>query len=522
MFSRLPIFNTSLHSRRLNERLEDIPNLEFMLNGHYVEQPGRLQVTNMDMVTGLARSLTSVLQTSQSKIHESRSTGNDDESPTRHITASSSSSIDEMPKLLVIGTCVDQAYTCDESIEAKNRKLIEALKPFAKKCIRMPNNDLIHPVNTLVTVDEGRKADSERLCEVILNSHGTKQDIELPIRWFAFKLEVLKFADEQEHEILSLEMCCKMGASLEMTTAEVLEALKYLDSLGLILYFHEILNTVVFIRPQALLKRLSDLISLSFLENLERFPKFAYTLPPDSHRELKEEGCFTIGLIEVLHKEFQDGLFSANDFLKLMKYLLIIAEVPHRDGIKYFIPSVLPWDRLRDNELISFERPELDPIFLIWEDRQPVPYGVFPATVNALLSRKEKPMFDLTKTENKQFQHRRNAVFLTCKEGSLLLLIDEVCLLKLYYAGNPVDCPSILKAVKGGVQDAAIRFHYHKSFGDVQEAFNVRCDLLQEQHLGVVCHGATPDSQILEQVCCEEHGKINDLSIQQSRWFKCK
>ena len=65
-------------------------------------------------------------------------------------------------------------------------------------------------------------------------------------------------------------------------------ALMYYHDLTIFLYFPKILPNIAFLYPQPLFERLSDLISISFADTVDRLEEGGISLyNPAAHKELK-------------------------------------------------------------------------------------------------------------------------------------------------------------------------------------------------------------------------------------------
>ncbi len=472
----------------------EYPKLEYMHKGKLVNQGSRKQQTNLQMVLNLARSLSSVLQPRCEDISECR------------------------PKLMIIGTFYDQKELCPESLEEKNEILKEELKPFLNILIATAKGDLIHPFCTIVKPEEGRKEQSERLCKTILDCIGGKRKMKIRLSRLMFQFEIILYAESKNKDILTLDDCYEIGRSVQINDrGDVLEALRYLDDIGVIFYFHEVLPNLVFLKPQVILKSLSDLVSFSFFEDMELFPEYA-SLPLSHHNNLRVDGFVSISLLRALFPERKGTLFSVNDFIDLLKYLFIMAEIPSQIGNYFFLPCVLPWDDRLDENILMSSSTIADPIILTWEpicEKPIVPYGMFLGTINALLSYEGDLEFKLLSNtpSDTVFKHKRNAVFLECNAGGHLLLIDRIFHVELRFNGDATVCPHILMAVKKCINTAAERFHYHQDLGMVAERFMSKCEKETESHLFKVC----PSNKR-----CITHGQSMKLSHGERVWFESK
>lgn len=492
--------------------------MEYKHKGFLVKEPGRKQFTNLEMVLNLARSLSSIRQMKCSGINSSRCS----------------------PKLIIVGTFHDRMDSCAESLGDKNETLKKALTPFQDSLILTPEGHHIHPIYNLVKRREGREEKSKELCEVILNSYGAKQTSSIRLSHLMFQFEIFMYAESEGKDILTIEECYKVGRSVRIDNEEdVKDALTYLDCLGVLLYFHPILPDLVFVKPQVILKHLSDLISLvSFKEEqiMKLFPNYAIHWTGSERRHLFTNACFNRRVLEVLFNP--KSIFTVNHFIDLMINLLVIAEVPctRTREVNYFLPCALPWKEFTEDELDSLFHSDSAPISLFWKDSSIIPYGIFLGTVNALLSYDEGHVrFQLHMPEGTEptaggtppMLNQRNAIFLFCEPcNGHVMLIDRVTHVELRYRGPEPGtyCPMILSAIKCCIARAANTYLYDDSIlMAVEECFLSSCDSDPSKHVFRVFHVARQlESNSHYRGSCRLHSSIVSLSKNQLKWFECK
>ena len=412
------------------------------------------------MITGFARSLSSI------------------------VPSTCTSHCSYRPHLLVFGTFQDRAHECPESLEEKNRTLSLLLAKYKDICITTPQGELIHPVNTLIAEGPGRQSKSIELGQLITSSPGTIVKFDLPVKWFLFQLNISKLGRAKPYKILRRNECLEVGRDLHMTPEDVEGALMHFDGLGMLFYFPSALPNIVFTHPEPLLNKVSKLISLSFLTTLADLPNLHMSLLPNAFDKFKNEGLFTDELVKKVLDE-QTEIFSPHDFINLLKYLLVIAEIPPKSSaysvVQYFMPCVLPWKQLSDDQREHFNK-NLDPIILSW-DKEPIPYGLFPALINVLTTCQVEPKFILKKPDD-IFQQRRNTVCFECSSSGWLLLVDCTYYIEVYYTGLVKHCPGILKAISEGIRTAIERYHYQLScLEDLKQGFHCeRCKDIDYVH----------------------------------------
>ena len=336
---------------KLTDKLSDRPPFVYSLEGKLLSNPNTdLCMTNLQLIKHFVRS----------------------------IVSSKSSKTGTKSLIFIIGTCSDLYYSEEskmESIEEKNEQLVLELKEFREHLVFFNelSGQLIHPVNNICK-GQKRAILSLRLRKSIM-SRIKKMEAQVPIRWFVF--EIMMKDHISEEGMISYDECCNIGKKIGMETFDIVECLKYFDSLSLILYFPNILDQVIFTNPQYLLDMLSTLISISFVN--------CY-LPPGVQSQLQQKGIFEDSLLdelatltykdlltdevisedltsdelinltykklltdETILEDLQDEqamtpkfvppLFTKKEFLKLLIYLRIIAPI---SSTEYFIPAVLP------------------------------------------------------------------------------------------------------------------------------------------------------------------------------------
>ena len=354
------------------------------------------------------------------------------------------------PLCLVLGTFYDQRGNCSEPLDHKNALLRSLLKPYKEftYVYRTAGEEIIHPLNA-VSRGEDKKKLADEIRRKISQSY---IEADIPIRWFFFRLELEKKASQ---DVISKSICIRIGSGLDMNEDDVEATLMYYHDLTIYLYFPKVLSNVVFLNPQPLLNKLSKLISISFVDNINCLEDQGISISPEAHKELKEKGIFSKKLLTECKYFLQlFSEFSPDDFLKLMEHLLILSPLP--DLQKYFLPCVL--ETANDNELESLKSDSTDPLILTW-NQKPLPQGVFSALVVNLLSRKRSPTFNLSRSKKPY----RNAILLSCRTSlwGAVLLVDGIERLEIFCKDN---CHRIYQVIKKGIKIVIEKFHYSESF----------------------------------------------------------
>ena len=428
----LPLFvqsgSINIITQNLSEELKSQPQFKYSVNGKEVSLPQHRRLTNQELVELFLRSLS-------------------------YITPICFEGIIEAPpysRSLILGTYLDEAGSCLETLERKNEILGKALEEYDSMIISNDNN-VIFEVNTQMPMGEERDQKALQLRKAIA---GTFMKVKMPQKIFQFDIEISKLSKEKKEDIILLEDCYRIGESLGMTKDDVRVCLHFLHFVSVIFYLPQFLPNIVFVSPQPLIGLLSKLVSASFVKISVVFNNFCLT--KHQATQLQRNGLFSKDLLYQLSSSSAFNYFTIDQYIQLLKHLLVITPIDDIDDPTYFIPSVLPTVPLTEIQKCSFLREgDADPFIIMWEKKgihdeiAPIPLGLFPATVAAILTHSNNHRFVLPKPTD-DFPHQlRNAVRLKCDTlGGFLLLVDNHKWLELYYRGDRNDCPRVREIVK--------------------------------------------------------------------------
>ena len=434
----LPLFvhhnSINIITHRLCEQLSEKPVFEFVIDGKHTCLPSELQLTNLDMIISLFRSQSSVKAESLQQVGKAPS----------------------KPHFVIVGTFLDQADRClAESVEEKNKVLREVLTPYED--VRIDSDpskgEIIFAVNAFAT--EGREELASHLKQLIMRRPEARLVVNVPMRWFVLELELSRIAEEKQRYVLALKECTKAGKLLSVKPSELKEALKYFNSLSMYLYVPECLPDIVFVTFQPVLSKLSTIIAVTFGNAASLL---GLSLKPGALQQLRDEGIFTIDLLQCLPDGFIAGIFTAEHFVKLLVYLLVAAPVKLNKGdTGYFLPCVLQRCALEGSESEKQVFVKNSSSWILTWDLESTPAGLFIAFIVSLLNRIKKPRFSLSRAK----RQLRNAIRLSCKDfGGALLIIDHTYWLEVCYSGSASLCPDIRQTVLGSIAQATQRLNY--------------------------------------------------------------
>ena len=467
-------------TQKLNEKLEDKPNFYFSFKGRQIGAPVQREITNLQLLESSFRSLSSINQPDLRK---------------NYVTFSHSE-----PCLLVLGTFLDKVTECvGESLEQKNVRLWSTLKQFRGVCRNYcdAKKEIIFPVNTTAR-DEPEMKIAERIRTIVSQSY---IEAEIPARWFLFKLELEDLQKITKSMVINKRECFRIGLTLEMDRKDIEASLLYYHDLTIFLYFPTVLPNVVFLHPQPLFNKLSEVVSISFADAVIQLEEMNIVLPVNAHSQLKHEGIFTRELLDRLPDGFSPD-FTADDFLKLMEDIFVIAPLPEKG--KFFLPSVLPTTSCLESIRRPFNK-SIDCFVFTW-DTKPIPQGLFPALVVGLLKRHVTPYFNLHHPSECGMQYR-NTICLTCiGPGGAILLVDAIYWMEVYYSGPPTKCSTIKDVIFEAIEDVVKKFQYKPILSLPQERFLCSICSPPEDHL------CRPDEDKKIITCCKDGRSTKDIN----------
>ena len=319
---------------KVTESLHDKPTFAYSLDGKPVSVPKELSMTNLQIIESFVRSATAA---------------------SRHKMTNGK------PSFAIVATNCDQSkfrrwIGLDEGLKTKNNILQESLGEFLDLFIfyNRDSNELIFPVDNLCWWN--RKKISNEIRHRLLSSHpNIRLKVQIPVRWYIFDLNMKKEASNESHGVISLESCYTIGNKLDMKKAEVDQCLIYLDSVRLCIYYPNIIPHAVFTNPQFLIDSLSNIVRVSFVDDLQQILPEEVSLSDEIVQSLKRDGVLDESLLDSLGQIFISNLFSKSDLISLLQHFRVISPVTTASNTtNYFIPILLPAERLTENQRTVF------------------------------------------------------------------------------------------------------------------------------------------------------------------------
>uniref|UniRef100_A0A1X7SUQ4 Death domain-containing protein n=1 Tax=Amphimedon queenslandica TaxID=400682 RepID=A0A1X7SUQ4_AMPQE len=180
---------------KVTESLHDKPTFVFSIEGKPLNAPKEMTMTNLQIIERFVRSVAATSREDNSE-----------------------------PAFAIVATHCDQRSKykqflgSEESIEMKNKTLQSHLSDFLHLFVFYNHNsdELIFPVNNLC--QENREKLSADICNRLVSD--VRFNINIPVRWYAFDLDIKNEASKETHGMISLESCYSIGQRLEMDKEE--------------------------------------------------------------------------------------------------------------------------------------------------------------------------------------------------------------------------------------------------------------------------------------------------------------
>ena len=366
------------------------------------------------------------------------------------------------PMHFVLGTHYDLIN--EGALEEINKELMSSLKPDIQNYVvhNKRGESIVFPVNTLLSVPEGRNAAGQTLCQSVANCGGISLKIEIPIRWFAFELWLQKVAENKSHSFLQIDDVISAGERFQMNEDDTKYALQYLHNVTIILYYPDVLPGLVFVDPQPILEILSRLLALTYVDR-DALHLITNPVPLDEDiNKLHNVGFFKEKLLNHLKSDvnlFVAPHFEPSHLIKLLLHLHVITR--GKEG-EYFFPCAL-----QSYTKLTVPQTETKPLFIVWQDRcgvntLPVPQGLFPLLITHLLNQKESSYKVEFPPVRDDFYKYRDAMSLWAfvkGKRHTFHIINRYTHIEVYFDGSANEaeenCPHICKLIMTAVKDSA-------------------------------------------------------------------
>ena len=365
-----------------------------------------------------------------------------------------------------------------ETLDEKNRQLLEMLEPEFSDQLVYSSNDmsqLIFPLNTL-NPGEGEKTIAQEIRRAVENSGARKEKI--PIWWYVMEQLLQQLAKELGRGVLSRAECLQMARLLNIREESFEAALVFFNELNIIMYNPKVLPDVIFINSQIPLDKLSELIRYCYF--LKQATEAGDTcLKPltkgSTWKHFRDHGVVSEEVLDCFPRHYVPGIFTRDHLYKLLSSLLILAEIPPPDWVhesfktsqKYFVMlSLLSTLSEAELEKYRYSSPAASTLLVRFPSRSRRA-GVFCCFVIHLIKHGGwKLMIDTNFTEP-IYRNCAKLKLLTSPPCTITVIDSNSCIevrvdiaasiSRTKYAGH---FPVIRQAILNGVRAACITLNY--------------------------------------------------------------
>ena len=287
------------------------------------------------------------------------------------------------PRMLLLATHRDMVV--EESLpgvlDSLHKRLRKILLPHFREQIVFCDEtmkDFIFTINAKKPEPKDRKcADAIRRC-LSGKKEGSKT-VKVPLRWHALHQKLKQIIAGLRKNVLTREQCRRAAESLGIDDESCEEALNFFNGLNMLFYFPAILPHLVFLEPQVVLDKVTELVEANY--HMSQGKKGQQPSPKQVEwLKFRDYAQVTEKFLSEFEAHYEPPIFTPKELIQLLKGLLVFAELS--DGV-WFMPCLLKLVSTVDIELYRIS--QLGALALHFPDSGPL-MGMFCCTVAYLLS----------------------------------------------------------------------------------------------------------------------------------------
>ena len=368
-----------------------------------------------------------------------------------------------LPKMLFLATHRDMV--ADENLpgvlDSLHKRLKEILLPQFKEQLIFcdkKGEDFIFTLNAEKPVKEDKEcADAIRRC--LSEEEGMM--VKVPLRWHALYQKLLQVAEGLGKKVLSREQCRSVAESMDIDDESCEEALNFFNGLNMLFYFPDILEHLVFMEPQILLDKVTELVEESYRMRQDKKNQPLCPIPGD-RLKFRDYGQVTEKFLSEFDSHYEEPLFTPKELITLLKGLLVFADLSED---VYFMPCLL---QVVASEVVVQYRVSGDKaLALHFPDSGPL-MGMFCCTVAYLLSPENAHPCPWKVVQNEEGTPEclnRNVIEFTVSEyAGTVSLIDHFTHFEIHVHTHPKKAAQLWKlahdAVFAGLKKAGKTLGY--------------------------------------------------------------
>ena len=206
-----------------------------------------------------------------------------------------------------------------------------------------------------------------------------RKGVKVPLRWYALYQKLLQVVVGLGKKVLPREQCGLVAESMEIDEQSCEEALQFFNRLNMLFYFPDILPNLVFMDPQMLLDKVTELVEENYRMSQEKKDQ---PFCPIQREEMKfrDHGQVTEKFLSKFDSHYEKPLFTPKELITLLRGLLVFADLSED---VYFMPCLL---QVKTPEVVAqYQVSGEKALALHFPDSGPL-LGMFCSTVAYLLS----------------------------------------------------------------------------------------------------------------------------------------
>ena len=191
--------------------------------------------------------------------------------------------------------------------------------------------NLIFPLNCKTPEERDRNVAAEfRKCVM---KRCCEPEREIPLAWFVLEERIRQYAIKRNVAYVEIATCSKIASQLHMSDKTFQAALNHLLKLNIFRKYSS-LPHLIFCDTHVVLIKLTELVQYSF--HLKRATIIGIT---GEELDFKNEGVVNVDFLSAPRfSRFYSDLFTPESFLKILRDLLAVADMPNG---RYFLPCLL-------------------------------------------------------------------------------------------------------------------------------------------------------------------------------------
>ena len=260
---------------------------------------------------------------------------------------------------------------------------------------------------------------------------------------------------------MPIEEALSIGGRYGMNEEETKQALQYFHDVGLKLYYPEVTG-VVFIDPQPILEILSQLLALTYVDDVNCLDLILIKPLCQTVTNNLKKGFFNVIIFDFLKSKgdvFSKPQFQLPDLVKLLLHLHIITKVEGNDEGSYYIPYALP-----SYNNLFVPHTHAKPLLIVWREQKCkskqillVPQGIFPLTIIHLLNQE---LFEIPLSAPDYFKYRdAMSLKITFVQQHTLHIINRYTHIEVYFTGPSKHCPQVRQLVTEAIKSSTDKMH---------------------------------------------------------------